>query len=152
MKIGITGTRSGMTDEQCEMLANFLKQAGSGEFHHGDCVGVDVEAATIAQDLGFKTINHPPTKTDLRAYHKSDEIREPKSYFARNRDIVNETECIIVIPFQTAHQSFGGTWYTHDYAIKQSKPVHVFYPVKKREDINPDLVQVKYSRIGMNNV
>lgn len=128
--VGVTGTRSGMTDKQRKEVTEFLTQFAGSELHHGDCVGVDVEVAEIAASLGYKIVNHPPLKNDLRAYHESDEFREPQSYFARNRNIVDETDKLIVVPYQDEWQSNGGTWYTHDYAKKKQKPVDVFYPTK----------------------
>jgi hypothetical protein len=35
---------------------------------------------------------------------------------------------LLVIPFQNEHQNNGGTWYTHDYAVKQLCPTVTFYP------------------------
>lgn len=128
MKIGVTGTRSGMNERQRTEFIAFLTEIGTGEFHHGDCVGVDVEAAEIAKSLGFKIVCHPPVKTDLRAYHKSDEFRQPDSYLARNRNIVNETDMLIVVPYQNERQDRGGTWYTYDYAVKKGRPFHVIFP------------------------
>lgn len=133
MKIGVTGTRSGMTAKQRKEVTDFLTCVGGGEFHHGDCVGVDVEAAEIAASLGYKIVCHPPIKKDLRAYHASDEFREPLTYFARNRNIVDETDKLLVVPYQDEWQSSGGTWYTHDYAKKKKKPYEVMWPSK--EDI-----------------
>lgn len=130
MKIGVTGTRSGMTEHQKTVVKRFLQNSWveGAEFHHGDCVGVDVEAAVIAKQLHYKVVNHPPIKDDLRAFHKSDEFKNPVSYFARNRNIVNDTDLLLVVPFQTSPQPTGGTWYTHDYAVKKDKPVHIIYP------------------------
>lgn len=136
MKIGVTGTRSGMNKRQkkeftellSDLLIDCMANNENGEFHHGDCVGVDVEAAKIAKKLGYIVVCHPPVKDELRAYHNSDEIREPKSYFARNRNIVDETDVLIVVPYQDSHQSHGGTWYTHDYAVKKDKPRHIIFP------------------------
>jgi hypothetical protein len=119
-----------MTGHQKQVVARFLQNSWieGAEFHHGDCVGVDVEAAEIAKVLRYKVVCHPPDKSDLRAFHKSDTVKLPMSYFARNRNIVNETEVLLVVPFQTTHQPTGGTWYTHDYAVKVDKLVHVIYP------------------------
>lgn len=129
-KIGVTGTRFGMTYEQILALKSILEQASveGAEFHHGDCVGVDVEAAIMAAELGFKTVCHPPIKDELRAFHASDEMRPPLSYFARNRNIANETNLLIVIPFQDAPQNHGGTWYTHSYAKKKGYETIIIYP------------------------
>jgi hypothetical protein len=129
-KIGVTGTRNGMTDFQKERVSRFLQEIFNekAEFHHGDCVGVDVETAEIAKSLGYYVVNHPPVDESLRAFHKSDKILEPKTHFARNRDIVDDTDLLVVVPRENEHQSRGGTWYTHDYAVKKNKPVLVFYP------------------------
>lgn len=128
MKIGVTGTRSGMTLEQFADVHVFLAQTNGAELHHGDCVGVDVEVAEMAQQLGYKIVCHPPEKSDLRAWFTSDETRECFSYFKRNRNIVDECDLLIVVPYQTEPQTEGGTWYTHDYAVKTSKPLKIFYP------------------------
>ena len=130
MKIGITGTRSGMNDRQMIALIDLLESyyVDGIEFHHGDCIGVDLEAAVIAKETKYRVICHPPIKDELRAYHESDETRSPLSYFARNRNIVNETDLLVVVPYQNEHQDHGGTWYTHDYALKVGKPVFVIYP------------------------
>lgn len=129
MKIGITGTREGANDTQLKAILEYLQQFPAGtEFHHGDCVGVDVEVAVMANELGFKTIAHPGPDCELRAHHESHEIRGGLTHFKRNRNIVDETDTLIVVPLQNTHQSFGGTWYTFDYAVKRGKPVNVFFP------------------------
>lgn len=136
MKIGITGTRSGMNELQMKCFKDLLESYNTlfcltdenHEFHHGDCIGVDVEGAIIAAGLGLKTVNHPPIKEDLRAFHKSDETREPLTYFARNRNIVDETDLLIVVPYQNEHMENGGTWYTHDYALKKKKSRVILFP------------------------
>ena len=131
MKIGVTGTRSGMTLEQFADVSVFLTLIQGVELHHGDCVGVDAEVAEMAQAQGYKIVCHPPEKSDLRAWFPSDEYREPTSYFKRNRQIVDECDMLIVVPYQTEPQSEGGTWYTYDYAVKKSKPWKIFYPVQE---------------------
>ena len=135
MKIGVTGTRSGMTEQQFSEISAFLtaQYCEGAELHHGDCVGVDVEVAVLARSIGYRIVCHPPVKDELRAHHDSDEFRTPLSYFARNRNIVNETDQLLVVPYQTTPQSNGGTWYTHDYAVKNKKPVIIVYPEVDRE-------------------
>jgi hypothetical protein len=127
-----------MTKYQREQVEKFLISAQSklvsevtGELHHGDCHGVDVEAAIIAKKLGYRIVSHPPIKEDLQAFYQSHEYREPLSYFARNRNIVNETDYLLVVPYQMEWQSNGGTWYTHDYAKKVGKPIIMFWPEAK---------------------
>ena len=140
-KIGITGTRSGMNDEQIESFCERMKTMYdiscerarniSLEFHHGDCVGVDVQAAEVARVMGIHTVCHPPVDERLRAHHNSDVILEQKTHFARNRDIVDSVQLLLVIPFQTSHSSTGGTWYTHDYAVKKGVPVEILWPMSE---------------------
>lgn len=92
----------------------------------GDCVGV--EAAAIARRIGYTIVCHPPVKQDLRGLFASDVYRPENTHFARNRAIVDQTDFLIVVPYQNAWQPSGGTWYTHDYALKKNKPFQVFWP------------------------
>ena len=130
MKIGVTGTREGATIEQIDQVTEFLQrhQGPETEFHHGDCLGVDVEVAAIARELGYRIVCHPPVKDETRGFFGGDEVRAPAGYLERDRAIVDATELLIVVPLQTEWQPKGGTWYTHDYARKKNKPVKVFYP------------------------
>ena len=131
MKIGITGTRSGLCETQFNniqtfLIKNFIRGA---ELHHGDCVGADVEVATLAQILGYVIVCHPPIKKALRANFPSDITHEPRSYFERNRIIVDSVDHLMVAPKEHQPQSQGGTWYTYHYAVKKQRPLSIFYPV-----------------------
>ena len=136
MKIGITGTREGMSEVQFEklqsLLSQFLHEAKSKgivpEFHHGDCKGVDVQAACLAREMGFYVVCHPPIKTDTQGFFGGDESKEPHGYMQRDRNIVNDTDFLIVVPKHTEWQPSGGTWYTHDYAKKKNKPFTIIWP------------------------
>ena len=140
IKIGVTGTREGATDGQLMAVVFFLEQfiGQDVELHHGDCTGVDVEVAAVASTFGYKVVCHPPEKDEYQGFFGGNEVREPKGYLARDRDIVDETDMLIVVPLQNEHQSTGGTWYTHDYAVKKGKPVYVFYPKDCPSDIDID--------------
>jgi hypothetical protein len=130
MKVGITGTRNHITDKQILDIAEFFGTLPKDtELHHGDCLGADYYVAQIAKRYcHFKTVCHPPIKPELRAFHESTEIREPNSYLARNRAIVDEVELLMVVPMQMEWQPKGGTWYTHDYAKKKGKRIIMFWP------------------------
>lgn len=129
MKIGVTGTREGANERQLKEVLDFMIGLGTGhELHHGDCKGVDEQVAIIAKELGWHVVCHPPVKNELRAYHQSDVFREATGYLVRDRNIVDETEFLMVVPLHDSWQPKGGTWYTHDYAVKQKKPLRVFYP------------------------
>ena len=132
MKVGVTGTREGATEYQLRELRSLLAELKGTEFHHGDCKGVDEQAAQIAKELGYKIVCHPPKSNDLRAHFPYDEAREPLTYLARDRIIVDETDVLIVVPLHMEWQPKGGTWYTHDYARKQNKPLTIIYP----KDVN----------------
>ena len=129
MKIGVTGTREGSTDSQLQEVIDFMKSIPLPvELHHGDCLGVDVEVATVARELGWHIVCHPPENEYLRAFHDSDEFRLPAGYLMRDRAIVDECDFLMVVPLQNEWQKTGGTWYTHDYARKINKPYRVFWP------------------------
>lgn len=129
-KVGFTGTRRGMTDAQKEGVLNLL--TAGGELHHGDCVGADEEADEIARVRWMRRIVHPPVDKAHRAFvDQPDELREPKTHFARNRDIVDETDRMIATPWQDVRpppKTGGGTWQTICYAEKRGKPVYIVWP------------------------
>ncbi len=114
--VGVTGTQSGMTVEQASSFEGYLEKLTLDGYRvnlvHGEAQGVDIQAADIAYDLGIATTT-PDTQT---------------GHFARNREIVDRCDLLIVIPWQDEWQPEGGTWYTHDYAKKQGVEVLVIWP------------------------
>jgi hypothetical protein len=130
MKIGITGTREGMSEHQFEMVSQYLagRYCEGAEFHHGDCSGVDVEAAYLARELGYKIVCYSPKSDETRGFFGGDVVHEPAGYLERDRAIVDACDYLLVVPLQMEWQPRGGTWYTHDYAVKQNKPFFVIYP------------------------
>lgn len=134
MKIGVTGTREGATEYQLNELRSVLQELKGTEFHHGDCCGVDEQAAKIAKELGYKIVCHPPASDYLQAHFPYDECREPAGYLKRDRAIVDECDILLVVPLHTEWQPKGGTWYTHDYAVKKNKPFNVIWPKAKDEN------------------
>jgi hypothetical protein len=134
MKVGVTGTREGATEYQLHELRDVLSGLDSREFHHGDCKGVDEQAATIAKELGYKIVCHPPTSDYLQAHFPYDECREPAGYLKRDRAIVDECDVLIVVPLHEEWQPKGGTWYTHDYAVKTNKKIILIRPKANDEN------------------
>ena len=124
MKLGVTGTRFGLTDPQASAVEEVLRALPAPtEFRHGGCRGVDVQVARLIREL-FPTcriICHPgPIGDEWQDLSGVDnEARPPRTYFARNRAIVDAVEHLLVVPKAPPHQARGGTWYTHDYAKKR---------------------------------
>ena len=129
MKTGFTGTQVGMTPEQSRTVGYVLEWLGQPplEFHHGDCVGADYEAALIARGLGWRVVGHPPDKDGKRCHFPSDEEREPLPYLERNHRIVDETELLIATP-KGDEELRSGTWATMRYAAKQDRRTIVVRP------------------------
>lgn len=132
MKVGITGTREGATEYQLNELRSVLAELKGTEFHHGDCTGVDVQAAAIARELGYKIVCYPPKSTETQGFFGGDIIHEPAGYLERDRAIVDACDVLLVVPLHEEWQPKGGTWYTHDYAKKKNKPYSVIWPKEKK--------------------
>ncbi len=130
MKVGITGTRGGATPQQLTELRRALTVMGATEIHHGDCIGADNQAHSVAQYLGLRIVIHPPSVDTKRAWNHGDESREPKPYLVRNYAIVDETECLIALP-AGMEQLRSGTWATVRYAKRQGRPVLVLTPAER---------------------
>jgi hypothetical protein len=133
MPFGVTGTRQGCLDiAQAEGLYQAMhEQAGQHEwFHHGDCIGVDAQAHDIALEFDLRVHIHPPVGRRLRAFCQGAHlISPPKPQMDRNRDIVVESDHLIVVPPGAEH-SFprSGTWATYRIARRLSIPTTIIYP------------------------
>lgn len=128
-RFGFTGTQLGMTMPQQVALRNFL-MGGSGEFHHGDCIGADAEAHAIAVECGYCPVLHPPTNPSKRAWCEvpAHLMRPERPYLDRNRDIVHATASLIACPADYEEQPRGGTWYTVRFARKIGKSIVLIRP------------------------
>lgn len=129
MKIGFTGTQAGMTPKQRVMLISIFRDVQPTEFHHGDCIGADLEAHNIAREFSIPIVIHPPDNESKRAFCSGFlEIREPRSYLNRNMDIVVESDMLIATPKEHIEQLRSGTWSTIRRARKQGKSVVIINP------------------------
>ena len=128
MKLGMTGSREGMSEKALDVLKEFMTSNEVEECHHGDCVGADIEFHNLSKELNKYIIIHPPNKTYLRSYCKGDESRDPLSYLDRNHYIVDETDMLIAFPKEDKEVWRSGTWSTIRYARKQGKRVYIVYP------------------------
>ena len=135
--IGFTGTQRGMTDKQKEQFVSILKHKTSIEvFHHGDCVGSDVEAHRMVIEHFPSTIMHihPPTKLEKRSFcDRLDAanmvfLHPPQPYLDRNKEIVKRSELLIATPKTSGEILRSGTWATVRYAWKRGIPVVIINP------------------------
>lgn len=137
MNVGFTGTREGMTNEQAITVSNILVSVTVDKVHHGDCIGADADFHRLARGLKLPIKGHPPTKDDYRAFCDFDEQNPPKSYYARNRTIVNEgKDLLIATPKESEEQPKGGTWYTVGYASTVKRWTVIVWPDGSTEERN----------------
>lgn len=116
-QVGVTGTRGGLTSPQRVALWKAMRHlylnCGSKVLQHGDCVGVDEEAAVFGAAMGYWVVARPPVVDKYRAFHPSDVVMDPQVYHVRNRAIVDSVDLLIGCP---AVKGSGGTWSTIRYA------------------------------------
>lgn len=145
MKTGFTGTRRGMSPKQEVAVTALLIKLNPTEVHHGDCIGADEDFAAISHchcEPRPKIVAHPGKianggDNELRANSPyNDEVRETKTHFARNREIVDESDAVIATPFESERQPTGGTWYTVGYAKKKKKRLYIVWPSGTIEESN----------------
>jgi hypothetical protein len=128
MRIGFTGTRRGMTAEQeCALRALLTSHAGA-ILHHGDCIGADAQAHDVAVSLGWDVVIHPPLVEAQSAWRTTADVRKPRPYLERNKDIVRDTDLLIAAPAEASEQHRSGTWSTVRFARKQRRPIWIIQP------------------------
>lgn len=130
MRIGFTGTQHGLSAPQREALHTLLAEfaAHSSEFHHGDCIGADAEAHDLATELGYYVVIHPPMLDHKRAFKNAPHSLPPRTYLARNGDIVRATQLLVACPRQMGEQQRSGTWATVRYARSIFRPIYFVWP------------------------
>lgn len=131
MRLGFTGTRFGMAEQQRATVEALLRHLHPDELHEGDCIGADNQATNIMADLygSDHVVCHPPLDAEHRAYNlRYREARLPLTHFARNRQIVTETQMLLAVPCVFHEEAKGGTWYTVRYARKMGRDVVIVWP------------------------
>lgn len=131
MKVGFTGTRTGMTLAQEVTFVRLI--VGCTVFRHGSCIGSDVRAAFLARETLGRAVQihaHPgPVGNRFMGRSMVDDVRHTaKPFLARSRDIVKLCEVLIACPQEEAEQPRGGTWHTIREARRMGKAVYVIMP------------------------
>jgi predicted Rossmann fold nucleotide-binding protein DprA/Smf involved in DNA uptake len=131
MKVGISGTRQGATQEQKEVLAKLLSAPNISQLIHGGAEGVDEQADEIYHKVCAATkprvIVYPATfgHGTYSEPHFKDVEREP---LKRNRLIVAESDIMIIVPSGYQELVRSGTWATYRYASHANLITIVIYP------------------------
>lgn len=132
--IGITATRQPVSTIQAAMLGARLERAqtlGATELVHGDCVGGDALAHSIAMLLGYVVHVRPPSNERYRAFAVGHHNYEPAEYMTRNRLIVGHCTELIALPMhlESADESRrSGTWATVRMARRLARPITLVWP------------------------
>lgn len=126
--VGFTGTKLGMTAAQCRAVRELLVTLEASEFHHGDCIGADLQAAQAAVGLDVDIVVHPASDPKLRAFFSVGTVLPEKPYIPRNHDIVDACEVLVATPRQRDEELRSGTWATVRYARKTMKPIVLVFP------------------------
>ena len=123
--VGFTGTQDGLTQGQTDRLIFYFENTKDDTegwyFHHGDCIGADLQAATIAKSFGWEIVGHPPKKADRRAFFPNDYTYPEKDYLVRNKDIVTCSHELIGCPRTHVEELRSGTWSTIRHAGRVEK-------------------------------
>jgi len=136
MKVGFTGTQTGITPPQFDLLVEVLQELHEvTEAHHGDCIGADREFSVIVEALRYdgklpsaQLHSHPPEDSKKRAFTRYQESYPEKPFLVRNQDIVNATDLLIACPKGQHEEQRSGTWATVRYARKQKGVIVILWP------------------------
>ena len=131
LKAGVSGTQSGWTEAQRTQFTLMVSEMAIGEWHQGDCVGVDEQATEVIAQLFGRDIlhTHPPVNPRKRAYVSGGKIYPEKTYLFRNDDIAQAVKVLFVIPHGYTELMRGsGTWYTYRQAIKLGRRIILILP------------------------
>jgi hypothetical protein len=136
MKIGFTGTRAGLSEQQQRVLRSQLLAAKScrnhpWEFLHGACLGADEQAAGLARALGYVLIDYPSDLPHLRTRLISDETHSPRRPLARNDDIIRDCDRLYACPKEDKEPRPApgqGTWTTVRHARKAGRRTIIIWP------------------------
>lgn len=130
MKIGFTGTQHGMTPKQFDMFKSCFPLRDCTQFHHGDCIGADAQAANwVRMRSGtVRIFAYPSVIVKKRAWVPAHVVRHPQQPLPRNQEIVDEIDLLIATPGEQQEIWRSGTWATIRYARKVGKPVWLILP------------------------
>lgn len=139
MNVGFTGSRVGMSLAQRTTFARVIHGLDIDEFHHGNAIGADREAATLMYDLEWvdrqtgdrwvSIVAHPCSiRSQQCAPPIGDVVLPPRPPLARSRDIVDASRLLIACPVTMQEEERSGTWTTVAYARRNNKRWFIIWP------------------------
>jgi len=134
IRIGFTGNRYGLNEEQRNQIINLLDKYDNMIILHGDCIGSDTDFHNLCINYrnlksSKKIIIHiyPPDKSTLRGFNKGDLIMDMKPYLDRNMDIINNSDLLVACPFDKNKEELrSGTWSTIRQARKKKMKIYIY--------------------------
>lgn len=128
-RVGFTGTRQGMSARQRSRFHKLLWLSGATHFHHGGCVGADIDAHRIAKGLRLTVEVHPCTLAGQQGNFSSADVVHPtKPPLERNRDIVDAVGRMFACPRTPTEELRSGTWATIRYARRRCRQLTILKP------------------------
>jgi hypothetical protein len=133
--IGFTGTRQPITAAQLKTLNAALmtfRLQGATDFHHGQCVGADHAADSLARGLGYKIVSHPANDVDPVNIATIDKdatyFYPPAPALRRNDRIAKMCDILLACPKEFTETTRSGTWSTVRKARKARRLIFIIYP------------------------
>ena len=145
-RIGFTGSRKGMTDDQQEavrlQLSELIEEHQNEELqaHHGDAIGADAQFHVACQRLKLPVIIHPSTDQRERAFCEGAKFTyEPVEFAKQTSAIVNLCQILLAAPDGYKERWRGsGTWMTIRAARNAGITIVFCYPDGSRETEEED--------------
>lgn len=133
IKIGFTGNRYGLTDEQKNQIITILDNYENIIVSHGDCVGSDTDFHNLCVDYRNTHKNkniridiYPPNNPILRAFNQGDVLMDEQPYLQRNANIVENSMILIACPIDKNNEiTRSGTWSTIRKARKLKREIFI---------------------------
>lgn len=144
--LGATGTREPISDAQRAWVyttfEDGIRDGSITRMHHGACTGADEFIHEVCLESGVYVDVWPPVVTKYLAAqclvtHPLVTVHHALPYLNRDREVVRGGEAgLIALPRQDSQpprESWGGTWYTVDFAERMGRSVVICYPNGKVE-------------------
>lgn len=140
-RIGFTGSRKGMTEDQQEairlQLSELIEEHPDEELqaHHGDAIGSDAQFHAACQRLKLPVVIHPSTDQKERAFCEGAKVtNEPVEFAEQTSALVNLCQILLAAPDGFKERWRGsGTWMTIRAARKSGMTIVICYPNGTRE-------------------